>query len=372
MTSAGRRPARRPRALGLGLLLVLAGCRADAPVIGVAVDGDGVPAARMAAADVNAAGGIDGDSLVLHVEPGEAVTSARRAIRLAEALADDRAVVAVVGHSNSAASLAASQIYNARHLPHVAPTTTAPLFSSAGPWSFRLVPDDGRQAAFLAAELARLGARRVALVYVNDDYGRGLRTALRDRLDRQGTPVAYEAPYLEPTDTVRLASVARALAAARPDLLVWLGRPPQLRVVLATLRPLGLDVPVLGSDGIDLRGVYEHPEDYPRVRFVRFVDPAGPDAALRAFRARFVAATGHEPSAEATLAYDATMLLATAMRDGARTREAIRAYLAAVGASRPPYRGISGPIAFDSAGDVRRLHQWAEVRPAGVRTVVPR
>ena len=50
----------------------------------------------------------------------------------------------------------------------------------------------------------------------------------------------------------------------------------------------------------------------------------------------------------------------------------MRRYLAAVGSTEPPYQGLSGPIAFDSAGDVRRHHQWAEVRPEGVRAVEPR
>ena len=350
----------------LPVAVAVAGCRnaAPAPAIGIAMGEDGVAAARLAAADVNAAGGIDGDSLVLRVGDVEA-----DAIRLADSLAGDSRVVAVVGHSSSAASLAASQIYNARGVTQLAPTTTAVLFSSAGPYSFRLVPDDRRQAAFLADQVARAGARRLALVYVNDDYGRALQSAVRAHLDRRGTPVVYEAPYLEKTDTAQLASVARALAAARPDLLLWLGRPVQLRLVLATPRPALPDLPVLGSDGVDFRSIYERPDQYPRVRFVRFVDPAGAGEALRAFRARFVATAGHEPPAEATLTYDATMLVATAMRGGARTREAVRAYLTTVGIDRPAYHGISGAIAFDRAGDVTRPHLLAEARADGVQPV---
>lgn len=346
-------------------------CRRAPPgaAVGVAVGTDGVTAARLAAADVDAAGGIHGDSLRLHFASTETDAAAQRAIRVADSLADDPAVVAVVGHSNSAASLAASQIYNARRLPHVAPTTTAPLFSEAGPYSFRLVPDDRQQAAFLAAEVARAGARRVALVYVNDDYGRALQIAVRAQLDRRSTPVVYESPYLEPGDSVQLAAVARAAARARPDLLVWLGRPPQLARVLAGLQPLLPGLPVLGSDAVDLGDVYARPARFPHVRFVRFVDPAGPDPALQAFRARFVASVGHEPPAEALLTYDAVLLLAAALRDGARTREAVRAWLAGVGTVRPAFQGIAGPIAFDGAGDASRPLRLAEVRPGGVRAV---
>jgi hypothetical protein len=47
----------------------------------------------------------------------------------------------------------------------------------------------------------------------------------------------------------------------------------------------------------------------------------------------------------------------------------MRAYLAAVGTRRPAYQGVSGPIAFDQAGDVTRAHLLAEVQPGGVRAV---
>ena len=359
------------RRLGLLLLLAATACGGEArgTGLGIAVGGDGIIGAEYAAADVNASGGIDGDSLRLRVMSTHDATGAQSSIRIADSLAADPAVVAVVGHSNSAASLAASQIYNARHLPHVAPTSTAPLFSAAGPYSFRLVPDDRRQAEFLAAEVARAGARRVAVVYVNDDYGRALQAAVRAGLARQGTPVVYETPYVESGEPGRLESAARALANERPDLLVWLGRPPELELMLAELRSRAPTLPVIASDGVDAAQTYGRPAHFPNVRFVRFVDPAAPGAALASFRRRYRARTRRDLTTDAVLGYDATMLLATGMREGARTREALRAWLAGVGTTRPAYQGLSGPIAFDSAGDVVRPHRLAEVRPDGVQAV---
>ncbi len=359
------------RRLGPLLVLAAAACGGEPRdvALGVALDGDGTVGAEYAAADVNASGGIDGDSLALRVIATGAATRAQSSIGIADSLAADPAVVAVVGHSNSAASLAASQIYNARHLPHVAPTSTAPLFSAAGPYSFRLVPDDRRQAEFLTSEVAREGARRVAIVYVPDADGRGLQGAVRAGLARQGTPIVYETAYVESGDPGRLASAARALAAERPDLLVWLGRPLELKQMLEALAAHLPALPVLASDGVDANYTYARPADFPNVRFVRFVDPGAPGQALASFRDRYRARTRREVTTDAVLGYDATMLLATALRDGARTREEVRAWLAGVGTARPAYRGLSGPIAFDSAGDVVRAHRLAEVHPDGVQAV---
>ena len=46
------------------------------------------------------------------------------------------------------------------------------------------------------------------------------------------------------------------------------------------------------------------------------------------------------------------MLLAQAIEQVGASRDAIRSYLASVGQSRPAYEGVTGRIAFDSAGDV--------------------
>lgn len=354
----------------LALVAVVLGCRAaDGPAVAIVVGHDGIGGARLAAAEVNRSGGIDGRPLELVVFPTARATSAEASIQLADSAAGNPRVLAVIGHSNSAASLAASQIYNARHLVQIAPTSTAPLFSVAGPYSFRLVPDDRRQAEFLARRVTTTGARRVALLYVNDDYGRALREALRDDLARTGTTVAYETPFLENAERERLESAARAVAAAAPDLVVWIGRPPQFLVFYPVLRGLSPTVPVLASDGMDLAPIYARPDLFVGLRVVRLTDPGASTPRLAAFRTALRASARIAATAEAVLAYDATMLVAAALRSGARTRDEVRDWLAGVGTRRPSFDGLGGPIAFDANGDVTRTYQLAEVRADGVHAV---
>ncbi|MDF1504810.1 ABC transporter substrate-binding protein [Roseisolibacter sp. H3M3-2] len=358
---------RRRRLLPIlaALLPLAAACRREAsgPLrIGVVMDGDGVVGARLALADARAEGPIDGRPLELVVHAPRQATVAEPAIAAADSLADDPRVAAVVGHSNSAASLAASQVYNARRLPQLAPTTTAPVFAEAGPYSFRLVPDDGRQAEFLARQVAGEGARRVALVYVSDDYGRALAAAVRERLAAGDARTVYESPYLEGADSARLAASALAAAAARPDLVLWLGRARELSQFLVPMRARLPRVPVYASDGVGVGFAYAAPQRFDGVRFVRFVDPAGGGEPLRRFRERYRAEEKRELTTDAVLAYDATMLIVAAMRAGARDREGVRAYLERVGHGGATFVGLSGPVAFDARGDVTRPHLLAEAR----------
>ena len=356
----------------LAMLAASIGCRRrDEPVrIGVVVGGDGTNAVLLLASDLEAQGGrVGGRRVELAIVPKEYATAAAPSIRVADSLSADPRIIAVVGHSNSAASLAASQIYNARRVVHIAPTTTAPLFSQAGPYSYRLVPDDAAQADFLVRCTVSSGVSRVALVYVNDDYGRGLEAAARPRLAAARVTTVYETPYLEGADSAALHPILEPLVAARPDGVLWLGRYPELGVLRriggAAMRAL----PVLASDGVDGAGVYAAPARYAGVRFVRFVDPATPDPRLQAMRTRYRERFRLETSTEAVLSYDALSLVFAALRAGVRDREGMRAWLDSLGRGVPPFAGVSGPIAFDANGDVARPHQLAEVRADGVRPV---
>lgn len=354
---------------------VLAGCaRRDAgPIrIGAVVGADAVVGVRMALADVRSSGGVDGRVVEMVEIPHVLATAAEPSIRAADSLASDPRVLAVVGHSNSAASLAASQVYNARGLVHIAPTSTAPLFSDAGPWSFRLVPDDQQQAMFLVRQVAGRQPRRVALVYVNDDYGRGLAVSVRDLLAAAGVAPVYESPYLEGADEAQLAASADAAVATRPDLLVWLGRAPELSTFLRHLRPRAGALPVYASDGVDVSFTYQAPRRLEGVRFVRFVDPATPDSGFQRFRARYRGEQRRDVTTDAVTGYDAAMLVVAALRSGARTRLEVREYLEQVGRGRPAFRGLSGTIAFDERGDVVRPHLLAEVRADGVHPLPAR
>ena len=372
----GRRGGRRRWIAGVALVVAaaVAACRTDdAPIrIGVVVDGDGIVGARLALEDALASGGIAGRPLELVVVPPRMATVAEPSILAADSLADDPRVVAVVGHSNSAASLAASQVYNARGLVHIAPNTTAPLFGEAGPYSFRLVPDDHRQADFLVRQVRAASTARLALAFVNDDYGRALAAEVRTRLARAGIRPVYETPYLEGADSTQLAAAATAIADARPDMLLWLGRGRELALLLGTLRARLPDLPVYGSDGVDVSHTYAAPRRVEGVRFVRFVDAAANDARLRAFRARFRTRERRETTTDAVLAYDATQLVVAALRAGARDRDGVRADLESLGHDRPPFAGLSGPIAFDERGDVTRRHLLAEVRDGAVHAIPAR
>lgn len=359
---------RRCNLLLLICTLLFCGCDdAGPPRIGVVVSVTPRLAADFAAGEQQ-----DGEAgyfeAVIAV-PTAALSDAVQAIEQANRFVADPSVVAVVGHANSAASLAASQIYNAAGLVQIAPTTTAPVYSNAGPFSFRLVPSDTLQAAYLRTVRRHHwpDAKRIAVVHVNDDYGRGLFRTLRPDLDN----VVFEGMYADGADSADLALLHDGITGSRADLLIWLGRPTSLGLLLPRLRTAMPDMTIVCTDACDSPIVYENPGGvYTGLYFVRFTNPTAPDSALRAFQQRFREETGVVATSEALLTYDAVSLVRAALRDGARTREEVRRYLESLGDDRPPFQGLTGRIKFDGSGGFIRSYMLAEVRPDSVADAV--
>ncbi|MDT8369251.1 MAG: ABC transporter substrate-binding protein [Longimicrobiales bacterium] len=309
-------------------------------------------AARLAIAEAEEAGGLPPFDTLFVVESSN---RAEPALAVAEEIVSHPGLVAVVGHANSAASILTAQIYNAREIIQIAPTSTAPAYSEVGPWSFRIVPSDAMQGPFLVERLmdAFPDGARTALFYVNDDYGRGLRVAARAALDPERYPVVVDLPHLEGAVTAQdVQRGIEALAASAPEVILWLGRPEPLALFLPSIRERWPDTPIYAGDAVARALTLQYPRSHWKgVYYSDFVDPTRPEVA--AYLDRLRSRTGLEGSGGEVLVRDAVRILLDAIREGARTSEEIREYLLSLGRERPRFTGLSGSVAFDSLGDLR-------------------
>jgi branched-chain amino acid transport system substrate-binding protein len=344
----------------------LAGCRKSGGevVIGIAgplekPNGRSMKlAAQMAADEINAAGGIDGHHVRL--EFGDDEGDASKAIEVARKLRENPAVVAVVGHVNSAASLRAATIYNAVNndsvggspVVQISPASSSPQLTGAGDWTFRICPTDLEFSPALAKWAARLGRRRAAVLYANDDYGQGVMTTFADAFGRDGGAVVSRDPFLPAvySDAGALDPyLARAMRRGA-DALVIGGQAPEGLKIVAAARRLGFTGPILGSDGMTgvkdggpvAEGVYVSSAflpDRPAQKAQQFV---------QAYRQRW-----HEiPDHRGAMTYDVIYMLKDAIENAGTGRQQIRDYVAGIGMGRAAFEGVSGTIRFDRNGDV--------------------
>lgn len=345
----------------LALLAGLACDQADGDTIYIGVAGPlsmgpGISmqnAAVMAAEEINQNGGIDGRSMELIFRDDEA--SAERAIEVALDLRDDARISAVVGHINSGATLAAADVYNDEEngVVEISPASSSPRISEAGPWTFRVCPTDLQHGPALARwAYDRLEARQAAVLYANDDYGRGVLSSFGEAFQAAGGTVLERDPFL-PTDDAGATSLDPYLERAirdGMDALMIAGQAEEALRIIRSARRLGFTGPVLGADG--LTGI----RDGGQIAEGTFVSsaylPDRPDADSRAFVRAYEARYGSPPDHRAAMTYDAVRLLARVIDEVGPDRRAVRDHLATVGGERPAFDGVSGDIGFDSNGDV--------------------
>jgi branched-chain amino acid transport system substrate-binding protein len=314
----------------------------------------GVPmkrAAELAVAEINAAGGIEGRPIELiqrddYADPDSAVFVATD---LYEA-----GVSAVIGHLFSGTTLAAAPVYNGG--PHpvaaISPSSSSPDISTAGDYTFRICPSDLAHGAALARWAHdTLGLERGAVLYLNDQYGRGVRqTFVREFIRRGGMLVAID-PYLgEPPQVAPY--LDRLVKLGRVGFLMVAGNRGEAEEILRQARERGLNLPVLGGDGLEgieeagaiADGVYLSSAYLPTI-----ATPAN-KAFLQAYRKKFPSAG--LPNQPAAATYDAVYLLRDVIAKAGVEREDIRRVLAKVGSDLPAFKGVTGTVAFDMRGDV--------------------
>jgi len=351
---------RRIAALVVPALVALAApeCRSRQPtvVIGLGLPlRAGLPLA-VAVRDISRMATPGDGAVRIAVDSGSAVDAAEVEARRAESLVAIPGMVGVVGHSSSRGSLVAAPIYNEAGVVQVTPIATSRLLRTAGRWTFNLAPDDSIEGAFIGGFAAGpLKARRVAIYFVNDEYGLGLRDGVTSELARRGVRVVDQVAMDPSSDFETL--VSASLARARPDVVVVAGRQAQTGDIARLYRAHGAPRAVVGGDGAlmlpqlaDTAGAAAD-----SVYAVAFWLPDAPDSLSRAFVASYRRLVGGTPQSADAMTYDALMLLATAARASGGKPAAVRGYLESLGRTLPPYRGVTGEISFTRTTPPRLL-----------------
>jgi branched-chain amino acid transport system substrate-binding protein len=299
----------------------------------------------LAVRQVNHSGGIHGHLVRLRMKDDGG--RGDLAARIAHAFVADKRISVVVGHTTSAAMIAAAPVYD-NHLVAIATTASAPALTGISPWVFRVIPSDSVTGARLARFAASRGWLRAAILYENDVYGRGLADAFSSTFP--GTLVSAD-PIVP--DSADLSTFVRFYERFTPDVIFVITRPSHVPASLReALARKHLPVAIVASEGsIDLeRDVVRADNVYTSAPFSSLSTRTDRGKFTRDFEAAF----GYPPKQEAALAHDAAITAFAALAAVGPDRAAIRRYMRALDKDSAPL-GATGPIYFDSLGDRRAL-----------------
>ena len=300
---------------------------------------------EQAVADINAAGGINGQKIQLFV--GDDRGDPKEGVSVANKFAAE-GVKFVVGHFNSGVTMPASEVYNENGMLSITPAATNPRITERKMWNmFRVCGRDDQQGGVAGNLIAdKFKGKRVAVVHDKTTYGQGLADETRKAMNKGGVKeVLYEGVNREDKDFTALVS---KLKAANIDLLYWGGLHDTGGLIVRQMRDQGVKAPLMGGDGITddefasiagpgAEGTLMTFSPDPRT------NPANKEI-VEVFRKK-----GFEPQAYTLYSYAALQLIKAAAEqaktnDPKKVADTLRA--------GKPFNTVLGQIAFDAKGDV--------------------
>lgn len=267
-------------------------------------------------------------------------------------------VGAIIGPLASGVTLAVAPLAERQKVVILSPGSSAPAISTAGDYVFRneLSEEYGaREQADLAH--GRLGFKRVAVVYVNNEYGSGTAQIFRERFVELGGQIMLSQAFNPGTTDFR--TVLTEIKTRSPDAVFFvyqdditnfLRQRAELQVpVTVYTTPVFESPATLATLGALAEGVvYTYYGEF---------DPAAASGLTASFVKSYQERFSEAPSYYSAQGYDAARIMIEALRRCGFTRERLKDALYTI----RDFPGVSGVTSFDSNGDVRK--------PVTLRTV---
>ena len=333
-------------------------------------------AANLAVKQVNEQGGLlDGQAIAVY---GDTTGSAQAAVDAAGKLVNVENVPVIMGALMSGTTISAA---NAVSIPagivQISPTATSPAMTDIADNDllFRLVPSDNYQGVVLAKIVLDEGIKKVAITYVNNDYGVGIGTTFIEAFKAAGGEIVAAEKHEEKKNSYRSELATLSKGGAEALVVIAYAGDSGTTIVKQAIEG-GLFTRFVGTDGLrDDMLIKEVGADALKDSF--FSSPTSPEdnpaqkALHDAFNAEYKEGAD---KAFVDQTYDATFLAMLAVEkagsaDKTKISKALREVASAPGEKIGPgewakakalikegkdidYDGAGGAYEFDAKGDV--------------------
>jgi branched-chain amino acid transport system substrate-binding protein len=313
--------------------------------------------AEMAAADINAKGGINGQKIEIVI--GDDASDPKQGVSVANKFVGD-GVKFVVGHFNSGVTIPASTVYAENGILMISPSATNPQVTDRGLWNaFRTCGRDDQQGEVAGKYIAdTYKGKKVAIVHAKTTYGKGLADETKKNMNKLGvTEVLYEGVNTGEKD---FSALVTKIKAAGADLVYWGGLHTEGGLIIRQMRGQGVNAPVMSGDGIadnELASIAG-----PGVEGTLMTFP--PDPRKRPEAAEIVKkfeAIKFDPQAYTLYSYAAMQVIAEA----ANKAKTLDPKKVAEGIRGNTFKTAIGDLGFDKKGDITRadyvVYTWKKV-----------
>jgi len=320
---------------------------------------------KLAADEVNAAGGINGKQVELLIQDDR--SDANEDATIVTKFVNQDQVHAILGEVASSRSIAAAPIAQNAQIPMLTPSSTNPEVTRKGNFIFRSCFIDPVQGAAIAQFAAKsLGAKTAAImVDRKNDYSTGLEKVINETFTKLGGKITAVQSYQEGDQDFN--AQLTSLKGGNPEVIFVPGYYNDVGLIAKQARDRGITVPLVGGDGWDsvqlyaiggkaLNGSY----------FTNHYSPYDTDPKVQKFVNDYKTRYGNVPDALAATAYDAARIMFDAIKrskslGGNDIREALVA--------TKDFPGVTGTVTFNENRDAVKPIVMIEIKDGGTYAV---
>ncbi len=301
--------------------------------------------AEMAVADLNAAGGVNGEQLALEI--GDDACDPKQAVAVANQMVS-KGIKFMGGHFCSGSSIPASQVYAEEGIVQITPASTNPAFTESGQWNtHRVCGRDDAQGIVAGNFMAKnFKDKKIAIIDDKTPYGKGLADETRKALNAAGVTEAVNEAYTAgEKDYTALVSKMKD---AGVDVVYVGGYHTEGGLILRQMREQGMKALMVSGDAFNTEEFWTITGDAGEGMIFTFAPEPRNNPAAKEVVDKFKAA-GYDPEGYTLYSYAAIQAwaqaaTATGGTDGKKIAEWLRA--------GNTFKTVLGDLSLNEKGDI--------------------
>jgi branched-chain amino acid transport system substrate-binding protein len=301
---------------------------------------------EMAVEDRSAKGGLLGKQITVDFQDDR--NDKKEAVSIMTKFATIDKVSVVFGSAGSGVSLAIAPLANRHKVILISPiSSSSQLSTEGGDFFFRTVPADDLQAEVLSRWVFNSGARRIAVVYTNNSWGKSLADGFQKKFEILGGQVINSEGVKENSADFRTI-IVKLKGMENLDAVVSPTYPKEGGVFVRQAKELSLNIPLFGGDNWgspEFRNITGEAAE--GIFYTAPLESTSP--IFGQFAQRYNAKYGENPDVFGAYAYDAAIAIFKAI-EAAGTTDVVKVREALLKVS---FEGVSGEITFRPNGDLQ-------------------
>jgi branched-chain amino acid transport system substrate-binding protein len=310
--------------------------------------------AELAVDEINAAGGVNGKQIEVIYEDDQSTPA--EALMGFSKLVDTDKVPFIIGPCVSTNLLAYAPVAQQKSIPVISEAATAPALRKYAGTVFGMMPTDEAQGAAVASAATKLGAKKVVLLYINNDYGKGVMAPFVQAFTGNGGTITFQ-EALEPNKTDYRTELLK-VKDQNPQYVVMFNYPVDGANILKEAKELGINAQWIGDSGLQDQDVInlagEGAEGLIAIQQGQVEGQPAYDTYSKAFSAKY----GTPPTLWSHYAYESVKIVADAIKANGYNSDSLKQYFLSIKDRPTPW----GNLTVDKDGFALGVYSYYTVK----------